>query len=121
VPAPVHAVDSVNYIDTDDDAQVVDDALYVLDLENGIIRPVYGETWPTARGDLNSVWVDVWSGYASTAGSPLTYRASCPADLKAAMLLHVGDLWDNRSMQSEVEYFQNRAYALLIDPYWLPE
>lgn len=119
-PAPVHAVDQIQYIDADDVTQTVSSSVYQLDLDNEVIRPIYGQQWPTARGDANSVWCDVWSGYASASGSPQVWHASCPADLKAAILLMVGHLYENPSMESEIELYHNHAFELLIDPYWIP-
>lgn len=40
-----------------------------------------------------------------------------PAPVKAAVLLLVGDLYENRERQANVQLFENSAYALLLAPY----
>lgn len=57
-------------------------------LAGGHLRPVYGATWPSTRLEADAVRI--------------TYKAGYPADqlpgaIQAALLLMVGDLYDNRS------------------------
>lgn len=43
--------------------------------------------------------------------------AAMPAPVKAAILLQVGDLYENRERQGSEAYYQNRAYERLLNPY----
>jgi uncharacterized phiE125 gp8 family phage protein len=92
--APVIAVDSIGYIDTDGDAQTVDAEDYELagTATAPVVRLVSGVSWPTDVASQNdAVRVRYTAGYQ--VGSPHTL----PAALKAAMLLLVGHLYVNRS------------------------
>lgn len=40
-----------------------------------------------------------------------------PAPVKAAVLLLVGDLYENRERQGERALYENTAYSLLLAPY----
>lgn len=40
-----------------------------------------------------------------------------PAPVEAAILLQVGDLYANREAQGYSEYFSNKTYHLLLNPY----
>lgn len=42
-----------------------------------------------------------------------------PAPIRAAVLLHVGDLYEHREAQSEISLTLNRAAAWLLDTYRL--
>lgn len=122
---PVLSIDSVNYVDGDGVNQVVGgaaspnnpSAFYSLDLANGYVRKAYGATWPTPRYQAQSVWVDFWTGYASTVSSPNTV---VPADLRVAILLLIGHLYEHREQSTDLETYGNPAFDLLIQPYWLP-
>lgn len=43
--------------------------------------------------------------------------AAMPAPVKAAILLQVGDLYENRERQGSEAYYQNRTYERLLNPY----
>ena len=43
--------------------------------------------------------------------------ADLPAPVEAAILLQVGDLYANREAQGNTEYFSNKTYHLLLNPY----
>lgn len=40
-----------------------------------------------------------------------------PAPIEAAILLAVGDLYENREAQADVQLFDNRTYTRLLAPY----
>lgn len=122
---PVQSVDSVNYIDADGVSQVVGASVspnnassyYELDLANGYVRRAYGAVWPTHRVQANAVWIDFWTGYADTSASPNT---RVPADLRYAILLMVGHLYEHREQRTDLETFANPAFDLLVQAYWMP-
>lgn len=43
--------------------------------------------------------------------------AAMPAPVKAAILLQVGDLYENRERQGNEAYYQNRTYERLLNRY----
>lgn len=47
--------------------------------------------------------------------------AAMPAPVKAAILLQVGDLYENRERQGNEAYYQNRTYERLLNPYRVME
>lgn len=119
---PVLSIDSVNYIDGDGVNQIVGgdvspnnpSAYYSLDLANGFVRKAYGATWPTPRYQAGAVWVDFWTGYANTTVSP---NVAAPADLKMAVLLLVGHLYEHREQHTDMQLYENYAFDCLIQPY----
>ena len=60
----------------------------------GVVRPLYGKTWPGHLMDQNSVTIKWWAGYGGSAG-PM------PAAVKSAVLMLVAHLWRNREMTAE--------------------
>lgn len=55
----------------------------------GVIRNLYGQSWPGNRDDQNSVTVTWWAGYGSS--------ADVPQRVKSAILMTVLELYEKRS------------------------
>lgn len=96
---PVTAINGVTYLDSAGaEVSLVQDTYFVLKNLNGRgrqwIEPAYGETWPAARGDAESVRVDFTCGYGMSDGSPTV--DTLPKAIRQATLLMVGDLYENR-------------------------
>jgi uncharacterized phiE125 gp8 family phage protein len=53
-----------------------------------------GSSWPTVTGSYNTVRVRVRAGYVDESASP--YEANVPDAIKAAILLHIGTLYQTR-------------------------
>lgn len=88
---PVLTTDAlaITYQDTDGVAQVLSSSLYQTSLgETGVIRPAYGETWPSTRDVLDAVSIDFTAGYAAA--------TSIPAPLLQAVRLLFADYFENR-------------------------
>lgn len=107
-------IDSVAYIDADGDPatlSVEDDITVDADAFIPAIRPVYGTSWPSTRATPNAVTITFTVGYGETA-------ADVPGDLKAAILLLIGDLYRNREAQVvAVSIAANPTVAMLVQPY----
>jgi uncharacterized phiE125 gp8 family phage protein len=77
---PVTAISSLAYTDADGVSQTLTATTdYQVDLESpdhpARIRPAYGCTWPSTRGETyNTVRVTFTAGYASAAAVPVTYK-----------------------------------------------
>lgn len=84
---PCSAITSVKYYDTDGVEQTVAVAVYGLSLstEPNEIYLKYGQLWPTVRGQEDDVKIRFVSGYTTV-----------PASIKAAILLIIGHLYENR-------------------------
>lgn len=84
---PLTAVTWIKYIDTDGVQQTLDPSLYQVDSygEPARIRRAYGAIWPSTRSQMNAVEVKFVCGYSTV-----------PESVKRAMLLIVGNLYENR-------------------------
>lgn len=63
---PVRAVQSIEYIDTNQDEQTLDASLYRVDIESerARITPAWGTTWPSTLDVTNAVSVTYTAGHA---------------------------------------------------------
>lgn len=87
---PVIAVTSVKYYDTAGVQQTLSASQYIVDTESEPwrITPAYGCTLPPVRCQINAIQVNFTAGYASA--------SLVPANIKAGIMLIIGDLWKNR-------------------------
>lgn len=88
---PLRSVSSITYIDAAGAPQTLAPAAYVVDTASapGAITPAYGTSWPATRAQRNAVKVQFKAGYGATGDD-------VPAAIKQAILLMVGDLFENR-------------------------
>lgn len=96
LPRPVlQAVSSIKYIDTGGDEQLLASSVYDVDVyrEPGRVTLAHNQSWPALRGDVNGVEIIYTAGYGDAA-------ADVPALTKAAILLFVGYLYENREAAS---------------------
>lgn len=109
---PVLSIDEVIYLGSDGSEQELDEDSYVLDqgtlsatlsLASGVSRP----TTATQRG---AVTIAFTVGYGETA-------EDVPADIKAAILLRVGDLYRNREARVSGSLQENDTVRALLDPH----
>lgn len=102
--APVLWVVSVTYVDADGVTQTIDPANYVLDDFSLPARlyPAYGYSGPSTRTMPNAVRVRFVAGYSLPTGSP--QDAPLPGNLRAAMLLTLGHLYENRSAVETLKF-----------------
>lgn len=73
------------------------------DAEDGLIESLLGAATDAAADYLNLTTDEL--------------AAAMPAPVKAAILLQVGDLYENRERQGGEAYYQNRTYERLLNPY----
>lgn len=103
---PVLSVDLVEYVDTDGNTQAWTD-YDVLGAGQGVIgptriQPSYGTSWPSVRAVANAVRIRFTAGYGKGNGeSPETIIEATPPKVKAALLLMLGDLYNNRETAGE--------------------
>ncbi len=107
--SPVSAVSEIVYKDTDGTEQTLDTTKYFLDSvsEPARLIPAYGETWPSIYAQINAICITFTSGYGAA--------ATVPTAIKAAMLLIIGHLYENRGDEGH-RTIPKSVYDLL-DPY----
>ncbi len=114
---PLQSVTSVNYLDVDGNSQLLDGSKYVADSKSivGRIAPAVDEVWPDTRRTLNAVTIRFKAGYGD-------FRAKVPEQIKAAMNLLEGHLYENREL-SIVAALQKipMGYEALLWPYRIVE
>jgi len=88
---PAQTVSTINYIDTAGTSQLLDPALYTLDSSAivGRVAPIYGEWWPSTRGDMESVTIEYKAGYGDSG-------LSVPESILLAIRLLTTHFYENR-------------------------
>jgi uncharacterized phiE125 gp8 family phage protein len=107
---PLQSVTSIKYIDTAGVEQTLSSARYTVDSASdpgGVV--VDADGWPETYDTANAVVIRFVCGYGAA--------SAVPAPLKSAVLLHAGDLFENRQIGSEKQLFSNEAYDRLTYPY----
>lgn len=113
---PVASIASVQYVDAAGATQTLAPSEYVADLASlpPVLSPAYGKSWPATRDQKNAVVVDFVAGYGGA--------AAVPADIKAAILLALGDLYANREAQIVGTIIAaNPTATALLGPYRVVE
>jgi uncharacterized phiE125 gp8 family phage protein len=90
----IQSVESVKYFDLEGTEQTLAQAAYQVDTvrEHGRVAPAPGTSWPSTADRLNAVRVRFVAGYGNA--------DAVPGDVKAAMKLLIGHLYEHR--ESEV-------------------
>jgi uncharacterized phiE125 gp8 family phage protein len=95
---PLQSVTSIKYDDGGGVEQTLGLTEYEVDAvsQPGWVVPVTSG-WPSSVWEgINSVRIRFVAGYAPGTNSPIDLAANVPQSLKAAILLHVGQLYDQR-------------------------
>lgn len=87
---PLQSVESIEYTDADGASQTLSSDRYRVDTasEPGRVILIYDDEWPDTRNDPDAVKIEYTAGYADVADVPATRRA--------AILLLIGHLYENR-------------------------
>lgn len=86
----LQSVSSIQYVDANGDTQTLASSDYSVDAKSdpGRIEPAYGKVWPTTRYQMNAVTITFVAGYGAA--------SAVPEDIKHAMLLIIGELYERR-------------------------
>lgn len=113
---PLVSVTSIAITNADGDAETISGSLYQVETPSGpraqagYILPASGEDWPTVQEDtIGAVRVTFSAGY--------TNAAAVPAALRAAILLIVGELYENREASAERALTEIPAVRRLLSPF----
>lgn len=103
---PLISVEAVKYLDLDNVEQTLptEDYYVARDALGGYIKPTYGSRWPVTYEHDEAVTVEFTAGYGDA--------AAVPADVKGAILLLAGHLFEARKGTSEETV---REIALGVD------
>ena len=95
---PLIDVLSVKYDDTTGTEQTVDPLNYEVDTANepGWVLPITGVGWPATIDAINAVRIQYRAGYITTDSPPEEDAAAIPSDIKAALFLTLGSLYEHR-------------------------
>lgn len=109
---PLQSVTSIKYLDAAGVEQTLSTSAYAVDAdgEPGWVSPV--STWPQTFPTINAVRIRFVAGYAD--------ETAVPKGLWAAILLMVGDLYENREAvtgDARAAYVDNPTVDRLIAPY----
>jgi len=95
---PLQSITQIAYDDTSGIEQIIDPLSYFVDTQSepGWVVPAGTLTWPTTIDAINSVRVKFVAGYAPSTDSPPDLTTNIPYNIKAGMLLIIGNLFENR-------------------------
>lgn len=107
---PIISITSIKHQDTDNVEATILAANYSLKngTEPATIDPAYGKTWPTTTGEKDNVVITYTAGYGAA--------TDVPQLIKQAMLLIIGDLYENRQ---DAKRTMPQASECLLNPYRL--
>ena len=92
---PIISITSIKYFDTASPAALTTLAATNYELSRDVVSRSYGGTWPSINSMTNAVQITYLAGYAPTS-SPEVLTESMPESIRSAMLLVIGDLYENR-------------------------
>jgi len=112
---PVATITSVKYTDTTGVEQTISASAYALSLygDSRQIAPTYGNEWPSTQDIPDAVRIRYVTGYGATgAGAGF---AACPKAVKAAILLMVAWMNENRGSEMNPDDIQPPAAKSLLN------
>ena len=108
---PVQSVTSITYTDTDGQTQTLDPSLYQFAKGNpAVVERAPGASWPAVRRQLNAATATFAVGFGASA-------ADVPADLRHAILLMVGHLYEQREAVGTPKAETPLGFAALTERY----
>lgn len=118
---PLRSITSITYDNEDGDATVLSSDDYTVDTDSvpGWVVPNSETPWPTTINAINAVRIRFVAGYAPTTDSPPDLTANVPAPIKAALLLMLGTLYENRQdvVIGQTAIQMPWSVKALLDPY----
>lgn len=119
---PLLEVQSVKYYDAANALQTLATTHYTVNgigaRQAGSVELNYGYTWPDVYERSEAVLIRFRAGYVDTSASP---DGSVPAPIKQAMLLTIGDLYENREAQIVgTTISRNQTAEALLSLYRVP-
>jgi uncharacterized phiE125 gp8 family phage protein len=117
---PLVSITSIQYY-TPDSPQVLttlDSNFYRTDTGRGeIYMDVDAGNIPSVASRRDAVLITYVNGYGAGTSSPLDYAETTPAPIKAAILLQVSELFENRQINSELRLQELPTVTMLLAAY----
>jgi len=114
---PIVSISHIKYYNTASPSVLTTLATSNYALDRDIVKLAYGGTWPAVYPFNNAVQITYVSGYAPTS-SPDVEAENVPAAVKAAMLILIGDMYENREAQIVGTIIQdNKTVMMLLNTY----
>lgn len=97
---PLISITSIEYYDSSNVLQTWSASEYVADVDNfpALVYPDYGYNYPSTRFFAKSVIITAVCGYENSGASPIDLADNVPTNIKQAILLLIGHLYENREM-----------------------
>lgn len=117
--SPIQGIVSVKYMDGDGVEQTLAASAYTLDdyQEPGWVLPAVDTTWPATQAVVNAVKIRYLAGYSLP---NVVQTHPLPSAIKAAMLLVLGALYENREQSAAVQQHELPLGVFsLLRPYQL--
>jgi len=83
---PIQSITSITYVDTEGTNQTLSSSLYDFSADSGRIAPVYNESWPDTRDELEPASITYVAGYGDEGHD-------VPEPIRQAILLIASGLW----------------------------
>lgn len=103
---PIQSITSITYYDSGNDSQTLASSVYSFDSQRRMIHLAYDQDWPDTVGRWDAVTVTFVCGYGAANDVPEIY--------KQAMLLLIGNYFENRDMMLGDTMGNQKAYEALI-------
>ena len=117
---PVQSITHVKYYDTASPSVLQTLSTNVYNLHNGTVSRNYGQSWLSTDTRPDAVQITFVTGWRDQS-SPQGTGPDCPEAVKSAILLLVGDLYENREYQTAYpgQLLETRTYQMLLAPWRL--
>jgi uncharacterized phiE125 gp8 family phage protein len=105
--APLQSVSSITYMDSDESSNAMSTSDYIVDIKSEPGRVVlgYGKSWPSATlSPSNPINIEFVAGYGTS--------TTVPKQIKQAMLLITGDLYENRENSRDTKFGELKEIPL---------
>lgn len=118
---PAISVSSITYKDANGATQTLSTSVYEVatdsELYPGIVRLAYNQEWPETLDQPGAVTITWTAGYGSS-GSPTDLgQDDIPEAVKQAILIVLGDLYENREARTDLAKYRNPTVDRLLAPY----
>ena len=116
---PVSSITSVNYVNGSGVTTPFTDFTLINDGPRSRVVRNFNISWPSTRVHGNAVTVRFVCGYDPTTDSPQDLTGNIPRDIRAAMKLIIGDLYENRESSSQLKVQELPTLKALLSPYMM--
>jgi len=113
---PIQSVTHIKYYSSDSPSVLTTLSSSSYQLHRGVVSLTYGSAWPAVYPRPDAVQITYQCGYSDLA-SPEDTVANTPNAVRQAILLMVGDLYENREGQISGQVQENKTVKMLLAAY----